>query len=208
MRHGKRRLFVAVAQPLLAFGIREAIRNSALFEFVGHTCDPDELGPLIEKLEPELLLIGDRVVTQPPASVELIKRRAPRLGVVVLGPSSEGAMVRAALDDGAAGYIVNTVESHELEAALRAVVVAREFVVVGVEPGWRHGQTLTRRELQIIEYVAKGFSNKNIAEALWVSQQTVKFHLSNAFPKLGVSNRTEAVLAAYRLNLLSRDETG
>lgn len=206
MRHGKTRLFVAVAQPLLALGIIETISESADFDPIGSTCIAEEVAPLVEELEPELLLIADRLVMHPASSIEAVKRRTPDVGVVVLGPSSERALVRSALEEGAVGYIVNVVQPDELEPALRGVVAARSFKAVGVEPGWRHSQTLTRRELQIIEFVARGFSNKSIAEKLWVSQQTVKFHLSNAFPKLGVSTRTEAALVAYRLNLLSPAE--
>ena len=67
--------------------------------------------------------------------------------------------------------------------------------------------TLTRRELEILKLVAEGHSNGDVAAALWVTEQTVKFHLSNVFRKLGVSNRTHATRKAHQLGLVADDES-
>ncbi len=69
-------------------------------------------------------------------------------------------------------------------------------------------EDLTRRELEILRHVAEGRSNQQVGRTLWVTEQTVKFHLTNIYKKLGMSNRTEASLWAQRHGLLTRDEEG
>ena len=116
--------------------------------------------------------------------------------------------VNQAINDGAAGYIVKTIDPDDLPAAIRQTVQGTVFsarAVLDPRKARQRGpdQLITDRELEILQHVAEGLSNAQIAKALWVTEQTVKFHLSNVYRKLGVSNRTEASRYALSRGLLA-----
>jgi len=119
--------------------------------------------------------------------------------LIVLGPRSESGLVSEVLAAGAHAYVENTMDSTELALVVKQVFDQSIFFApvvphrsaVGRSPG-QPTNTLTRREWQILTLVSEGMSNAEIAQRLWVTEQTVKFHLSNVYRKLGVSNRTQA----------------
>jgi DNA-binding NarL/FixJ family response regulator len=200
----RRRLVIATAEPLLARGIAAVLEEANEFEPVGEASSPDDVLGLVVELEPDVLLLDAPLAVQRESTVRCLKQRVPDLAVVVLGPATERMLISAAFDEGAAGYLVRDIAPEQLSQALADIASARRFKVVGAPSGWRERTgVLTRRELEVLECAAQGLSNRQIADRFWLSEQTVKFHLANAFRKLGVSNRTEAGRAAYRLNLLS-----
>jgi len=108
-----------------------------------------------------------------------------------------------AISRGAVGYIAKSISPGELANAVRQAVDGRVYEPVGIverehEPA-AHG--LTEREVVILQAVARGLPNRAIGTELWVTEQTVKFHLTNIYRKLGVGNRTEAARAAFRLGM-------
>ena len=121
--------------------------------------------------------------------------------------------VNQALADGACGYIVKSIEPGELASAIRHTVDGTVFTSAGAPSSLRSTsqdspqRLITERELEILQYVAEGLSNSQIGKQLWVTEQTVKFHLSNIYRKLGVSNRTEASRYALRHGLVRSDDT-
>ena len=122
--------------------------------------------------------------------------------------------IDAALEAGAVAYVVKTVHPDDFAAAIRqafehsiylAGATAMPPTVTAAAPSAPATDDwcgLTRRELEILQLVAEGHSNAQLARMLWVTEQTVKFHLSNVYRKLGVSNRTEASRYAMRRGLL------
>jgi len=118
---------------------------------------------------------------------------------IVLSMYEERALVEAAFAAGAFAYVLKSADPDDLRAAIRqafepSVYFAPELVSNGAEPDERPSVDagLTRREIEILQLVAEGYSNAQLARMLWVTEQTVKFHLSNIYRKLGVANRTEA----------------
>ena len=138
--------------------------------------------------------------------------RSPRASVrsIVLSMHADSQVIDAALAAGASAYVVKTAHPEDLASAVRqafshsvylassraAEPTAAEKPKVDDSPG------LTRRELEILRLVAEGHSNAQLARMLWVTEQTVKFHLSNIYRKLDVANRTEASRWAQRNGLL------
>src|SRR5207237_10255875 len=110
------------------------------------------------------------------------------------------------LKRGANAYIVKSVNPVDLPAALRQAVEGTVFTAIGLtgDSGEAAAKEagLTERELVILRAVARGLSNEAIAKELWVAEQTVKFHLTNIYRKLGVANRTEAHRSAYQNGLV------
>jgi DNA-binding NarL/FixJ family response regulator len=168
---------------------------------------------MVEKHSSDLLITE---LESPPGDLSglvLIERaRAAQPGVrpIVLSMHTDPQVIDAALVAGASAYVVKTAHPEDLASAVRqafshsvylagrraAEPTAAEKPKVDDSPG------LTRRELEILRLVAEGHSNAQLARMLWVTEQTVKFHLSNIYRKLDVANRTEASRWAQRNGLL------
>ena len=106
---------------------------------------------------------------------------------------------------GASAYVIKTVNPDDLPATLRQALEGNVHTAIGGEEGERASAKalgLTERELTILGALARGLSNDEIAKEFWVAPQTVKFHLTNIYRKLGVKNRTEATRIAYQHGLV------
>jgi DNA-binding NarL/FixJ family response regulator len=129
-----------------------------------------------------------------------IRERYPNIGVVVVSASDDEGIIEQARATGARGFIAKSVGPLEFEEAVRHFADGGSFRVFGERPVREKGD-LTERELAVVHAVARGLSNKEIAKELWITEQTVKFHLGNIFRKLAVANRTEAARAVYERGL-------
>jgi two-component system response regulator DesR len=136
--------------------------------------------------------------------IERVRLKYPTVKVVVLSipadPEEQEALLR-----GTGEYVVRAINSLDLPSALRQAVEGPVYLAIGrpdVDETLILQQSgLTKRELTIVKAVARGLSNQAIAKELWVTEQTVKFHLTNIYRKLGVSNRTGAARWAYAQGL-------
>ena len=128
--------------------------------------------------------------------LEMLRSRFPSTSVVIFSAVDEPELIGAALARGAAGYVLKRISPLDLPAAIRQTAERSVFhqQSVGVDDP-RGG--LSEKELGVLEQLALGRSNREIARELWVSDQTVKFHLSNVYRKLGASTRTEAIRIAH-----------
>jgi DNA-binding NarL/FixJ family response regulator len=113
-------------------------------------------------------------------------------------------VIEAAFRRGAVGYIVKRIDPTDLAAVIRQVVDGNVFYPLESKPIAHDivDSGLTGREADILKALADGLSNKQIARQFWLSEQTIKFHLTNIYRKLGVSSRTEAVRHAYERGLI------
>jgi DNA-binding NarL/FixJ family response regulator len=164
------------------------------------TSDRAQARELVRSVDADLLVTAD------PSLVLELGSEAPR--AVVLGDSGDPAAVAAALAAGASAYVVRTAHADDLATAVRQVFARTLYTVVPAAPPSGRDRTdaavLTRREQEILALVAEGRSNAEVAALLWVSRQTVKFHLGGVYRKLGVANRTEAARWAYERGLTAR----
>lgn len=192
------RLAIADDHPLLRLGIRSALERDGGFELVGEAADGMELLPLIERSGAEAVLLD---FTMPGlGGFECLDRIRRRFGhdvkVVVLASEDDPALIESVFRHGALGYIVKTIAVNDLGPAVREALDGTAFHAYGfpalAEDARRDGG-LTRRELEVLRAICRGLSNKAAAAELVVTEQTVKYHLTNVYRKLGVSNRTEAV---------------
>ena len=135
--------------------------------------------------------------------LERLRRHDPSIGVVMLSSYSDPEQIEAARVAGALAYVVKTVEPGELPSVVRDAVAGSPFAVWGAEAPQGASpagsvSSLSEREDAVLAAVARGLSNREIGRQLWISEQTVKFHLRNIYSKLGLSSRTEAARYAYR----------
>jgi DNA-binding NarL/FixJ family response regulator len=199
------KLLIADDHQLVLNGIRSALNGSEDIEIVGEATRGSQVLPLINRLHPDAVLLDIRMPEMDGlACLELIRKRFPEIRVIMLSIHSDPEHVESALRRGASGYIVKSIGPADLGAALRNAVEGTVFHASGsvADPAGEASEIgLTERETSILRAVARGLSNRAIARELWVTEQTVKFHLTNIYRKLGVSNRTEAARAAFRLGV-------
>ena len=176
------------------------------FEVVGCARSGSEVLPLMRDLRPKLVLLDISLPgTDGFTLLELLQARHPEVRVVMLSESEQEEHVRAAVSRGAAAYILKTIHPHDLPAALRQILSQTIYVPLpaGAESAAATAHGLSERELEILRHVARGLSNRAIGKNLWVTEQTIKFHLTNIYRKLGVHNRIGAARQAHRLGITS-----
>ena len=188
-------------------GIRRALEADGGFEIVGETQSGSEVLPLVAETNPDLVVLDVRLPqVDGLMCLDEIRKRFPDVKVVMLSASTSPDLVETALRRGASAYVIKSVEPADLPSTLRQVVNGTVFSTVGgADPADSAGSRaagLTERETAILRAAARGLSNEEIARELWVTQQTVKFHLTNIYRKLGVKNRTEATRTAYQQGLV------
>ncbi len=147
-----------------------------------------------------------------------IRRVFPDVPLVILSASEEPEDIQQLLDLGALGYITKSSPGEVILQALRLVLAGGIYLppkLLGARPSPEEAPTparqkvpLTARQQEVLRELAQGKSNRQIAESLQVTEGTVKIHLATIFRRLGVSNRTEAVLAAQRMHLTQADTSG
>jgi DNA-binding NarL/FixJ family response regulator len=199
------RVVIADDHRLVLDGIRRALETDGDFEIVGETQSGTQVLPLVGRTKPDLVLLDVRMPHMDGlACLDEIRRRHPEIKVVMLSASTSNELVDAALRRGATAYIVKTVNPEDLAATLRQALEGNIYTALGVDEDRSSGKSLglTDRELTILGALARGLSNDQIAKEFWVAPQTVKFHLTNIYRKLGVKNRTEATRIAYQNGLV------
>jgi len=179
----------------------EHVLNRIGITVVGKTTSPGEALELVRELGPDILITEIAASDGRLDGLDLLEEVQQIDGVrsIVLSLHYEPRHIDAALAAGAVAYVIKTAHPDDLASAIRqafdhsiylstSTVRTRSSHEVEVDDG----PGLTRRELEILRLVAEGHSNAQLAHMLWVTEQTVKFHLSNVYRKLGVANRTEA----------------
>ena len=202
----KLKLLLADDHRLMLDGIRQALEPAADMEVVGEARNGSQVLPMIGRTNPDVVLLDVRMPEMDGLTcLELIRHRHPGVTVVMLSLFSEPDLIELALRKGASGYIVKSINPLDLPSAIRQAVDGTVYHALGVnkesEEATARASGLTSREIVILKAIARGLSNKSIADELFVTEQTVKFHLTNIYRKVGVANRTEAALHAYRSGL-------
>jgi DNA-binding NarL/FixJ family response regulator len=195
------RVLIADENRLMLEGFRRALEPVEDIEIVGATHTGAHVLSLVERRRPEVVALdlgmrGD----DGNSCLDLLHEQHPAVKVVVLSASSAYDDIRSALSRGARAYIVKSVNPLDIPAALRHAHDETVFHAIGAEPGPEdqlRAAGLTERELTMLKALARGLSNKAISQELWVTEQTVKFHLGNLYRKLGVPNRLAAASFAH-----------
>lgn len=183
---------------------------------VGKVTSGREAVALVEEHRPDVLITGIMMPEDDLDGIEVVRRsieHAPALRAIVLSLYDDTKHIDAALGAGAVAYVIKTAHPEDLRSAVRQAFAhsvylpnsRQQTVAVERTPANEDLPDLTRRELEILQLVAEGHSNTQLAKMLWVTEQTVKFHLSNVYRKLEVSNRTEASRWAQLNGLLGTE---
>jgi DNA-binding NarL/FixJ family response regulator len=201
------KVLIADDHKLMVEGIRRALEPAEDIEIVGEASNGSQVLPLVRRLNPDVVLLDMRMPQMDGLScLDLIQKNCPTVKVIALSVFSDPEHIQAAFNHGASGYIVKSVNPLDLPSAIRQAVEGTVFHALGLpeadEASAGKAAGLTERELAILKAVARGLSNQAIGKELWVTEQTVKFHLTNIYRKLQLANRTEAARYAYQHGLV------
>ena len=199
------RLLIADDHPVVRDGLSGIFGGADDFEVVGLASDGEEAVELARRLKPDVVLMDLRMPRRD--GVTAIRRLAPAQRILVLTTFDADTDVLPAIEAGATGYLLKDAPRSELYRAVRAAArgeaVLSPPVATRVLRAARSDEpALSAREIEILELVARGTTNREAAERLFISEATVKTHLIHIYAKLGVPDRASAVAAAYDRGLL------
>jgi len=200
------RLLIADDHALTRAGIRYALEARDEFTVVGEADTGPKVMPIVGQTDPDVVLLD----TEMPGldgltCLERLRKRFPDVAVIMLAADASPAQLQAAFARGARGWILKTIDPSELGPAIVHALDGSVIIPYGpVNDDSAAARTagLSGRELEIIRLISRGYSNKQIATDLWITVQTVKFHLTNIYRKLSLPNRTAAARWAHEAGLL------
>jgi DNA-binding NarL/FixJ family response regulator len=205
------KVLIADDHPLVLQGIRKALEASEDIEVVGEAHSGDEVLALVERRNPDIVLMDLRMPGLHSLDcVAELGRHHPKVKTVVISAFDDRASIDSALQAGASAYILKSVSPVDIASVLRQAATGVVYHVPspsaapsgnGSKQASADEPNLTPREITILVAVADGLTTKAISQDLWLSEHTVKFHLTNIYRKLGVSNRSAAVRYAFENDL-------
>jgi DNA-binding NarL/FixJ family response regulator len=216
------RILLADDHDLVREGTKELLEREEDFQVVAEAGDGEEAVRLALEHHPDVALMD---IAMPGLNgieaTKQIKTAAPSVAVLILTAYDDEEYIFPLLEAGAAGYLLKNVRAHDLVAAVRSVhagesvlhpAVARKVIDCFAPRGKESHELIemnqvTERELEVLRLAARGMSNRDIADHLYLSTRTVQTHLSAIFSKMEVGSRTEAVVKALREGWLTLEDT-
>lgn len=204
------RVVIVTSRSATGDAIRLALRQAGPLQVLGYVNGRVPAEAAMKLAKPDLVLVDD--MDLPAAAVARIgeaRAAAPQSRIVVLASDLEAEWLADAMDAGADALVCKAMHASSLGCLVREIAAGRVYHrfqrTASVQPNHLARARLTDRELEVLKLMAAGASNNHIARQLWVTEQTVKFHLSNVYRKLGVANRTEASHFAHVNRLLDEE---
>ncbi len=210
------RLMLADDHKMLREGLRRSMAERG-FEIVGEARDGGEAVDLAAALRPDVILMD---VSMPDIdgveATRQIKERLPEVRVVMLTMHADQDVLTEAIRAGANGYLVKDCSTDEIASAIETVALGetalspRLAASMLAEVRRQENQVdthriITKREEEVLQHIADGCSTPEVAEKLYISQKTVKNHLASIYQKLDARDRTQAVLQAVRMGIVTLD---
>lgn len=210
----KIRVFVADDHELVRFALKTLLDGETDIEVVGEGGDTQSVISGCIETEPDVLLLDLRMPGD--GGVEAcrqVRERAPRTAILVLTSFDEDDEMFEVLSAGASGYILKDTRPERVVNAIRSVADGQSVFDASVATRIISGRSapsglgadsenLSEREMEVLQLMAKGLSNKEIGRALWIGETTVKTHVSHILRKLDQADRTQAVLAAIKAGIV------
>jgi len=211
------RVMLVDDQNLVRKGVRSLLELSSDIEIVGEAADGAEAIRMLPEINPDVMLLDMRMPGM--SGIDLLQTLAKRDAVpptIILTTFDDDELVLAGIKAGARGYLLKDVSLEDLVGAVKTVAEGGSIVKPAVTQRLLKGlenlqndfssldrpDPLTERETEILRLMAGGYSNKEIANSLGVAEGTIKNHVSNILSKMGVRDRTRAVLKAFEMGYI------
>ena len=200
------RVVIADDHPVVCKGLAAIIHAEPGMQVVGEASNGKQLLQMFRDLLPDIALIDLRMpVMSGVEAVQAIRKEFPHAGIIILTTYQGDEDIHRGLSAGAQGYLLKGMPSHELIEAIRNVHRGLRYLPQPVLDSLADrppNSELSNRELQVLKLIVKGMSNKQIGEALGISQSTVKWHVNIVLARLNVSDRTGAAVTALRRGIV------
>jgi DNA-binding NarL/FixJ family response regulator len=199
------RVLVVDDHPLAVAAIRALLEADRDFEIVAEALSGSQVLPRARESAPDVVLLDLNLPELDGLTcLKRLTAEFPELPVVACSGEADEHDVESVRSQGARGFVTKAGDPDEIPRALRAALADEAFRVYGTLEVRRHPSEdlgLSERETALLQTLARGLSNQEIGRELWITEQTVKFHLTNVYRKLGVDNRTQATRVAYEHGL-------
>ena len=211
MAEGGIRILVADDHPMLREGLVAVLSTQPDFDIIGEAADGAEVVRLAEALRPHVILLDlEMPDVDGVAALEGLRDAVSAARAIVFTAYDTDERILRSLRAGARGYLLKGASRQEIFDAVRTVHAGGSLLEPGVttrlldhvREGGEQTEPLTPRELEVLALISEGLHNSEIAGRLFVTERTVKFHVSSILAKLGADNRTEAVALAARRGLI------
>lgn len=199
-------LMVVDDHPLLRAGVAAVVSRSAEIELIGEASNGHDAIALFRDLRPDVTLMSIKTpIRRGIAAIETIITEFPQAQIAIVSTNRDGAPALLGIEAGARALLLKSTLSKELVGTLCALAAGRRCLPleIRVDLNTREGQkVLSARERQVLNWVAKGRSNREVAQLLSISEATVKGHLRNIMDRLGALNRTHAVTMGLQRGII------
>ena len=217
----KTRILIADDHAMLREGMRNLLSQEKDFEVVGEAANGEEAVNLAKELKPDIVIMD---IVMPKLNgleaTKQVRQLSPGTALLILTAYSDIRYIIELLEAGASGYLLKSAPGKDVVKAIRAVrsgesvldpEVTRKLVqrLASLSRGPEEreaGGQLTARELEILKWAARGLSNKEMSEKLFISLRTVKAHMTNIFNKFGSSSRTDAIIKGLKQGYINLDD--
>jgi DNA-binding NarL/FixJ family response regulator len=220
---GKIKVIIADQQPLFRKGIEFFLKQADDVEICAEASTEADLVTAVVRDTPDVVLLDISLASDGMELAKVVKQHVPSVAVIVISPSPNDEGLFMAIKARAAGYVSRNISSDELMSIIRRSSkgeyplndsflsqpkVAAQVLEQFQDFSWGNGvesfvSPLTPRETEILNYMAKGYLNKQIANMLDISEQTIKNHVTSILRKLDANARTQAVITAVRRGIIS-----
>ena len=213
------KVLIADDQTLFREGIKDVLTGEKWISVVGEAADGEEAVALAKKLKPDVVLMDIKLPKMDGiTATRNIKKTDPNINILMLSSFEDEAHVMDAVQAGANGYLSKMLPAAELVNSIRTfttegLMIPQQMMGKLLQGLRKMGETnaptqamLTKTEVKVLDMLGSGLSNKELAMELNCSVKTIKNHLNSAFHKLGVTSRTEAVVKAIKLGIISSDK--
>ena len=192
--------------PLLREGISTMIRNQADMQLVGEASNGQEAIQMFRELRPDITLMDLRLSDMSGIDAMIaIRAEFPEARIVMLTTFEGDVEVQRALQAGARSYLLKSMPPKDLTETIRQVYAGKKHIPPQIASHLAEhlgDEALSIREIEVLRHVAGGNRNREIAELLFISEETVKVHIKHIMEKLGASDRTQAVSIAVRRGIM------
>jgi DNA-binding NarL/FixJ family response regulator len=203
------KILIIENETLVRIGIRTILDGISDFEIVGEAETSEQGFDLFKRTSPDVTLMSLRL--KETCAIDDVKRFvdfAPKAKIIIIASQAGDGEISKALKEGALGYILKNISAADLVKAIQTVAIGKRFIpneVAEVLNEHLGEETLTKSEQTILQMIVGGMTNKEIAFALDISENTVKTHNKNLYEKLNVSDRTSAATTAIKRGLVRID---
>jgi len=204
-------VFIVDDHFMVIEGLRALLQGAADMDYTGHATNAASCLAYLKSEQPDVILMDINLPDQ--SGIDLCKRvndNYPEVAVLAVSSFNQRSFIQNMLDNGAKGYVLKNVTQDELWQAIRAVAIGKTWVSAEVVQTLRQRQpdkpVITRREKEVLECIAKGLTNPQIAEKLFVSITTIETHRKNLLHKLSANNTASLVRQAFYFELIAIEE--